>query len=102
MDEQVVGLVGRDDELGILGRLLGPWLRQAFVPALSDNVRLVLSGREPPMTGWPTAMGVLFRELPLQNLRRGDVATLLERAGVTPDDADRIYQIARGHPLSLR
>src|SRR5205809_128541 len=23
MDEQVVGLVGRDDELGILGRLLG-------------------------------------------------------------------------------
>jgi len=85
-----------------LFRVLDPWLRQAFVPALSDNVRLVLSGRESPMTGWPSAMGALFRELPLENLRRSDVATLLELVGVTPDDADRIYQIARGHPLSLR
>jgi hypothetical protein len=85
-----------------LFRVLDPWLRQSFVPALSDNVRLVLSGRESPMTGWPAAMGALFRELPLENLRRGDVATLLDRAGVARDDADRIYQIARGHPLSLR
>ena len=46
-----------------LARLLDPWLRQAFVPALSDKVRIVLSGREPPMTGWPSALGGLFRGL---------------------------------------
>ncbi len=85
-----------------LFRILDPWLRLAFVPALSDNVRLVLSGRESPMTGWPSAMGVLFRGLPLGNLEPGAVATLLERAGVARDDAQRIYHVARGHPLSLR
>ena len=39
-----------------LARLLDPWLRRAFVPVLSDKVRIVLSGREPPMTGWPTRL----------------------------------------------
>src|SRR5512143_1417887 len=28
-----------------LFRILDPWLRQSFVPALTDNVRVVLSGR---------------------------------------------------------
>jgi hypothetical protein len=83
-------------------RLLDPWLRQAFLPALSDTVRIVLSGREPPMTGWPTALGDLFRGLPLENLPREEAENLLNRAGVGDGDADRIYRLARGHPLSLR
>jgi hypothetical protein len=85
-----------------LARLLDPWLRQTFLPALSDNVRIVLSGREPPMTGWPTALGVLFRGLSLENLDRAEAEELLKRAGVSDGDADRIYRLARGHPLSLR
>ena len=85
-----------------LARLLDPWLRQSFVPALSDKIRVVLSGREPPMTGWPSDLGGLFRGLPLENLRRDEAEALLERAGVDPGDADRIYRLARGHPLSLR
>jgi DNA-binding response OmpR family regulator len=85
-----------------LARLLDPWLRQAFVPALSDKIRIVLSGREPPMTGWPSALGGLFRGLPLENLHRDDAEDLLRRAGVRDGDADRIFRLARGHPLSLR
>ena len=85
-----------------LARLLDPWLRQAFVPALSDRIRLVLSGREPPMTGWPSTLGGLFRGLPLENLDRAAAEDLLEQAGVDDGDADRIYRLARGHPLSLR
>ncbi len=85
-----------------LFRLLDPWLRQRFVPALPDNARVILSGRESPMTGWPSALGGLFRGVPLENLRRDDAVGLLERAGVNPDDADRIFHLARGHPLSLR
>ncbi len=85
-----------------LARLLDPWLRQAFVPALSDKIRIVLSGREPPMTGWPTALGGLFRGLALENLDRDEAEDLLKRAGVDDADADRIYRLARGHPLSLR
>ena len=36
-------------------RILDPWLREAFVPTLTDQVRIILSGRDSPMTGWPSA-----------------------------------------------
>ena len=38
-------------------RLLDTWLRQVFIPALPDNVRVILSGREPPVTSWLTTPG---------------------------------------------
>ena len=83
-------------------RLLDPWLRQTFVPALSDDVRIVVSGREPPMTGWPSALGALFRGMTLENLPRDPAETLLIQDGLDREAADRVYRLARGHPLSLR
>jgi hypothetical protein len=83
-------------------RLFDSWLQQRFIPLLSDNVRVVLSGREPPMTGWASAFGSLFRSLPLGGLPRGDAETLLRHAGVPASDAERIDRFARGHPLSLK
>jgi hypothetical protein len=83
-------------------RLLDPWLRQSFLPAMSDRIRIVLSGREPPMTGWPSALGGLFRGIQLDNLHREEAEELLRRAGIEERDAERIYRLARGHPLSLR
>ncbi len=83
-------------------RLLDPWLRQTFVPALSDDVRIVVSGREPPMTGWPSTLGVLFRGMTLENLSREPAETLLMQDGLDREAADRVYHLARGHPLSLR
>ena len=35
-------------------RLLDTWLRTSFVPALEDNVRVVLIGRDPPAPAWLT------------------------------------------------
>ena len=78
------------------------WLQQDVVPALPDNVRLVVAGREPPMAGWPMALGRRFRGLPLGNLPRAEAEVLLRRDGVTGDDIERINWLARGHPLSLR
>jgi hypothetical protein len=83
-------------------RLLDPWLRQAFVAALAGHVRIVLAGREPPMTGWSSDFGALFRGLPLGNLPSVDAEALLRHSGVDPADSGRINRIARGHPLSLR
>jgi DNA-binding winged helix-turn-helix (wHTH) protein len=83
-------------------RLLDPWMRQAFVPALPANARIVLSGREPPMTGWPSALGGFFRGLALENLHRDEAEDLLRRSGVDGSAAERIFRLARGHPLSLR
>ena len=83
-------------------RVLDPWLRRVFVPALTDQVRFVLTGRDAPMTGWPTEMGDLFRGLPIENLPHEEALALLDLAGVAHEDANRVYQLARGHPLSLR
>ena len=45
---------------------------------------------------------VLPRRGPGEPDPRADAEALLERAGVDHGDAERIYAIARGHPLSLR
>ncbi len=83
-------------------RLFDSWLQQRFIPLLTDNVRVVLSGREPPMTGWASVFGDLFRSLPLGGLPRDDAETLLRLAGVDHAGAERIDRFARGHPLSLK
>jgi hypothetical protein len=83
-------------------RLFDAWLQQRFVPLLSGDVRVVLSGREPPMSGWESTFGNLFRSLPLGGLSGDDAATLLRQAGVDTANAERIDRFARGHPLSLK
>jgi hypothetical protein len=82
--------------------LLDDWIRQVLLPSLPDTCRLLLAGRDEPVSSWPAALGELFEPLPLGNLRRDDAEELLRRAGVAPADAARIDRIARGHPLSLR
>jgi len=82
--------------------LLDDWVRQVLLPSLPDSSRLLLAGRDEPVSAWPAELGELFEPLPLGNLRRGDAEELLWRAGVAPADAARIDRIARGHPLSLR
>ncbi len=83
-------------------RLFDSWLQQAFVPSLSDRVRVVLSGREPPMTGWQSTFGPAFRDLPIGRLPSADAEALLRQSRVDAADAERINRFARGHPLSLR
>ncbi|MBI3745114.1 MAG: winged helix-turn-helix domain-containing protein [Chloroflexi bacterium] len=83
-------------------RMLDPWFRQTFVPALPDTVRIVLSGREPPMSGWLSDFGGLFRGIAVENLTRSGAEVLLEREGLDAAEADGVYRLARGHPLSLR
>lgn len=83
-------------------RSVDHWLQQSFVPGLPDNVRLVVAGREPPLPGWSLGLGPVFRNLPLGNLSTRDARTLLRRDGVSEEDLERINQLARGHPLSLR
>ena len=84
-------------------RLFDAWLQQQFVTLLSQNVRVLMSGREPPMTSWASTYGGLFRSLPLGGLPAGDAEALLRQSGVDDArDAERIDRFAHGHPLSLR
>jgi hypothetical protein len=82
--------------------LLDDWIRQVPLPSVPDNCRLLLAGRDEPVSAWPAQCGELFEPLPLGNLNHGEAEELLRRAGVAPADAARIDRIARGHPLSLR
>jgi hypothetical protein len=84
-------------------RLLDSWVRLVFTPALRDNTRLVLAGREPPIAGWYATPGwsELVRSVRLGNLDDGEAGELLTRAGLDAADARRVNRLARGHPLSL-
>ncbi|KON79692.1 winged helix-turn-helix domain-containing protein [Azoarcus sp. PA01] len=84
-------------------RLLDTWLRQNFIPALPDNVRVLLFGRERPLAAWQAEPGWqhLFRTLPLGPLPDEAASALLGRFGVPPEAARRIARGAHGHPLAL-
>jgi DNA-binding winged helix-turn-helix (wHTH) protein len=84
-------------------RLLDSWMRQVFAPALRDNTRLVVAGREPPVASWHATPGwsKLVLSVRLGNLDDGEAEELLARSGLDAADASRVNRLARGHPLSL-
>jgi len=82
-------------------RLLDAWLRQSFVPALPENVRLLLAGRDAPLA-WQRDLGDLLRTIRLGNLSDEAAQALLRRVGVDDAVARRVARVARGHPLSLQ
>ncbi len=59
------------------------WLRQVFIPALPETVRVILASREPPVWAWLASPGWqgLFRTLPLGPLGDEDALELLARSG---------------------
>jgi hypothetical protein len=83
-------------------RLLDTWLRTTFVPALEDNVRVVLIGRDPPTPAWLTAphWQGLFRSVAVEPLDDDAALELLDQHGVEAAVGRRINRIARGHPLA--
>jgi Transcriptional regulatory protein, C terminal/AAA ATPase domain len=85
-------------------RFMDTWLRQVFVPALGENVRLVLSGREAPVVAWLSAWGSqgLLRSVRLGPLEEREAAEVLRRAGIGEGQVARISRLARGHPLALK
>lgn len=85
-------------------RLMDSWLRQVFIPALPDNVRVFLFGRERPLSVWQTTPGWrgLFQTLALGPLPDQDATDLLGRFGIAAAAARRINRFAQGHPLALQ
>jgi hypothetical protein len=87
-----------------LFRLMDTWLRLVFIPALPNNVRVVLCGREAPVVAWATSpqWQGLFRSISLGPLKSQEALQLLSYIGVGEEDARRINRFTRGHPLALR
>ena len=83
-------------------RPLDPWLRDVLVPSFGEHVRVLLAGREPPLTNWRDGFGARLMVVPLVNLGEGEALALLRGRGIGEAQARRINRLARGHPLSLR
>lgn len=87
-----------------LFRISDPWLRSQLVPALDDHVRVVMAGREPPLSAWfgARAAPARFRSILLGALEDESALEVLVGAGVAEGDARVVNRVARGHPLSLQ
>jgi hypothetical protein len=85
-------------------RLADTWLRQRFIPLLPEHVRVVVSGREPPLPAWYLSPGSeeAFRTLSLGALPERDSEELLRRFRVPEPAIPHIKHLARGHPLALK
>jgi hypothetical protein len=84
-------------------RLLDSWLRQVFLPSLGDNVRTILSSREPPRPAWriaPAWRG-LFDLMVLETFSPEVALEYLTSQGVPQGSARELNGVARGHPLAL-
>ena len=84
-------------------RLLDSWLRQVLVPALGENVRVVLAGRAPPRPAWRVAPGWSgnLTTLELGPLSRDVALAYLTGHGIEPAVAAALERVAAGHPLAL-
>ncbi len=83
--------------------LIDGWLRTEFVPTLTENVRLIIAGRDVPLFAWEAAPGWhgFFRSIPLGPLDPDAAIALLERDGMPPSAARQLNGVVRGHPLAL-
>jgi class 3 adenylate cyclase len=83
--------------------LMDTWLRQSFMPTLTENVFTIISGRRPPNIGWLTTPGWhdLFQEIELKGLSEEDSQKLMLSRGIDSKHYDTVQRFARGYPLVL-
>ena len=82
---------------------LGSWLRQVFLPQLSENILVVLAGRDPSSLTWRTDSGwrELIHTIALRNFSQEESEAFLDRRQVPVDHYQVIFDFTHGHPLAL-
>lgn len=82
---------------------LDGWLRESFLPGLSENVLVVLAGRNPPAKAWRQDSGwqSLLRVVSLRNLNRDESLSFLEKRSVPAEQRQAVLDFTHGHPLAL-
>ena len=83
-------------------RLAASWLRTELLPALPASTRFVLAGTVPPPPTWSLDYGPYFLDIKLAALPRAESDAVVAAAGLSPEFAERIWRLSRGHPLGLR
>ncbi|WP_395089741.1 AAA family ATPase [Armatimonas sp.] len=91
------------DTIEALSPELDTWLRENYLPQLSLETLVVLSGRSPLSALWRHDMGwsALLMSLPLRNLSHEEARAYLEQRGLTPFWHESALAFTHGHPLAL-
>jgi hypothetical protein len=79
------------------------WLREEFLPQLSENVMLVTAGRNAPPHEWRIDPGwqSLVHIIPLRNLSPDESRQLLAVRNIPAEQHERLLDFTHGHPLAL-
>ena len=82
---------------------LDAWLRDLFLPRLSEQTLIVLAGRCPPSFAWRADPGwqALLHPLPLGNLSSEESQLYLAQRQVPDAQRLAILNFCHGHPLAL-
>jgi hypothetical protein len=82
---------------------LDEWLRQEFLPTLSENTLIVLAGRQSPSAPWRSDPGwqALMHLLPLRNLSPEESRTYLTKRQIPKAQHQAILDFTHGHSLAL-
>jgi hypothetical protein len=82
---------------------LDQWLREVFLPQLSEQTPIVLAGRHPPSSAWRTDPGwqALIHLLPLRNLSPEESHVYLNKRAIPSCQHQAIIHFTHGHPLAL-
>lgn len=82
---------------------LDEWLREVFLPQLSENTLIVIAGRHSPSFAWRADLGwqVLIHLLPLRNLSPEESQTYLTRRSVPSTQHQAVLDFTHGYPLAL-
>lgn len=82
---------------------LDDWLREVFLPQLSENTLIIMAGRQAPTAAWRIDSGwqALIHLMPLRNLNPKESQTYLTRRKVPATQHQAVLDFTHGHPLAL-
>lgn len=82
---------------------LDNWMREAFLPQLSDNILVVIAGRQPPAMAWrsDSAWQSLLHPLALRNLSSRESLSYLTNRFIPPSEHEAALRFTHGYPLAL-
>lgn len=82
---------------------LDDWLREVFLPQLSEQVLVVLAGRCSPTSAWRVDPGwqTLLQPIALQNLTLEESQLYLTKRGIPIPQHPLMFDLSQGHPLAL-
>jgi hypothetical protein len=82
---------------------LDDWLREGFIPQLTENTLIVLAGRLSPSPGWVSDAGwqEIAHSVSLRNLNPQESQTYLASRAIPTIKHQAALEFTHGHPLAL-